>query len=96
MNWRRLLMGWKLSCSGADKTFTIFALPVNKFLVTSAERTMQCHIPVPTDSLHRFRRQHGSNVVRGMGDTRHQLFQLERMLVLREVSALFNRLHKRL
>ena len=57
---------------------------------------MWFHIPVPTDSLHRFWRQHGSDVVRGIGDLRHQLFQLERMLALREVSALFNRLHQRL
>ena len=47
-------------------------------------------------SLHRFRRQHGSDVVYGRGDTRHQLFQLERRLALREVSALPVRLRKRL
>ena len=40
---------------------------------------------MPTDSLHRFRRQHGSDVVHGIGDTRHQLFQLERMLALRSL-----------
>ena len=43
-------MGWKLSGTGAGRTCIIRATAKNNFLVTSIDRKVRLHIPVPTDT----------------------------------------------